>query len=73
MHAYMHVRDDQIRLRPRKIYCLFPVMVLKKWVGRLVKQFFLHYFFGQNCVFYACLTLIGSWEGGKNFRVKGFI
>ena len=26
-------------------------------------------FFGQKCVFYACFTLIGSWEGWKNFRV----
>ena len=25
--------------------------------------------FGQKCVFFACFTLIGSWEGGKNFRV----
>ena len=23
---------------------------------------------GQKCVFYACFTLIGSWEGGKKFR-----
>ena len=26
-------------------------------------------FFGQKCVFYACFTMIGSWEGRKNFRV----
>ena len=24
---------------------------------------------GLKCVFYACFTLIGSWEGDKNFRV----
>ena len=41
----------------------------KKRVGRSVKKLFLHYFFGRKCVFYACFTLIGSWEGGKNFRV----
>ena len=29
-------------------------------------------FFGQKCVFYACFTLIGSWEGGKRFRVGIF-
>ena len=35
-------------------------------VGRSVKSFFfLVYFFGQKCVFYACFTLIGSWEGEK--------
>ena len=33
---------------------------------------FLHYYFGQKCVFYACFTLIGSWEGGNNFRVGIF-
>ena len=38
-------------------------------MGRSV--FFFHYFFGQKCVFYACFTLIGSWEGRKNFRVAG--
>ena len=27
------------------------------------------YFFGQKCVFYACFTLIGSLDSGKNFRV----
>ena len=41
----------------------------KNRVGRSVKRFFLDYFFGQKCVFYACFTLIGSLEGGKNFRV----
>ena len=34
-------------------------------VGRSVKKKFLHYLFGQKCVFYACFTLIGSWEGEK--------
>ena len=38
-----------------------------------VKSFFLHYFFGQKCVFYACFTLIGSWEGEKNFMVGIFL
>ena len=37
----------------------------KNRVGRSVKKMF----FGQKCVFYACFTLIWSWEGGKNFRV----
>ena len=36
----------------------------KNMVGRSVKKE-IHYFFGQKCVFYACFTLIGSWEGGK--------
>ena len=35
--------------------------------------FFLHYFFGQKCVFYACFVLLGSWEGRKNFRVGNFL
>ena len=43
--------------------------VEKNRVGRSVKNIFLNYFFGQKCVFYACFTLIGSWEGRKNFRV----
>ena len=61
------------QIRPRKKYSLFPVTVLKKnWVGRSVKTFFLHYFLGQKCVFYACFTLIGSWDGDKNFRVGIF-
>ena len=33
---------------------------LKNRVGRSVKPFFLHYFFGQKCVFNACFMLIGS-------------
>ena len=45
----------------------------KKRVGRSVKIYFLHYFFGQKCVFHACFTLIGSLEGGKNFRVGIFL
>ena len=45
----------------------------KNRVGRSAKIFFLHYFFGQKCVFYACFTLIGSWEGDKNFRVGIFL
>ena len=38
----------------------------KNRVGSLVKLFFVlfvHYFFGQKCVFYAGFTLIGSQEG----------
>ena len=43
-------------------------------VGRSVKKIILHNFFGQKCVFYACFTLIRSWEGGKiNFRVGIFL
>ena len=45
----------------------------KNRVGRLVKRFFLHYFFGQKCVFYACFTLIGSLMGDKNFGVGIFL
>ena len=57
-------------IRPKKRIFLFPVTVRKKnRVGRSVKTFFLHYFFGQKCVFYACFTLIGSWEGGKNLGI----
>ena len=26
----------------------------------------------EGSLFYACFTLIGSWEGGKNFRVGIF-
>ena len=43
--------------------------LIKNRVGRSVKKYFLHYFFGHKCVFYACFMLIGSWEGLKNFRV----
>ena len=39
-------------------------------MGRI---FFFHYFFGQKYVFYACFMLIGSWEGGKNFRVGNLL
>ena len=45
----------------------------KNRVGRLVKKKILKYFFGQKCVFYACFTLIGSLEGGKNFSVGMFL
>ena len=38
-------------------------------VGRSEKTFFRSLFFVQKSVFYACFTLIGSWESGKNFRV----
>ena len=46
--------------------CLFPVTVRKNRVGRSVKKK-MHNFLGQICVFYACFTLIRSWEGDKNF------
>ena len=60
-------------VRPREKYCLFPVTVRKKYrEGRSIKKK-LHYFYGQKCVFYACFTLIWSWEGGKNFRVGIFL
>ena len=44
---------------------------LKKYrIGRSVKSFFFCIIFlVKKCVFYACFMLIGSWEGGKNFRV----
>ena len=32
----------------------------------------MHNLFSQKCVFYACFTMIGSWEGSKNFRVGIF-
>ena len=35
----------------------------KNRVGRSVKIFFLHYFFGQKCVFNACFMVIRSWKG----------
>ena len=59
-------------------YCHFPAflhhfLLKKNRVGRLAKKLFLQYFFGQKCVFYACLKLIGSWKGGKNFRVGIFL
>ena len=61
-------------VRPKKRNCLFPVTVRKKnRVGRSVKKNFFHYFFGKKCVFYACFSLIGSWEGEKNFRVGIFL
>ena len=73
MEYLIHGCGEEKEIRPRKIYCLFPVTVCKKnRVGRSVKLFFLNYFFGQKCVFYACFTLIESWEGRKNFRVGIF-
>ena len=44
----------------------------KNRVGRLGKKDFWIILFGQKCVFYACFTLIGSWEGGKKIRVQIF-
>ena len=55
-------------IRPKKINCFE-----KNWVGRSVKNNLLHYFFGQKYVFYACFSLIGSWEGEKNFGVGIFL
>ena len=48
---------------------MITIISVKNRVSRSVKEFLLHYFFGQKCEFYACFTLIGSWEGGKNLRV----
>ena len=64
--------DTELRPKKMKLFvsCNGPG---KNREGRSVKNFFLHYFFGQKCVFYACFTLIGSWEGGKNFRVGIFL
>ena len=45
----------------------------KNRVGMSLKKKKLYYFLGLKCVFYACFTLIGSWEGGKNFRVGFFL
>ena len=62
-----------LTFRPKKklfVSCNGPK---KNRVGRSVKKIILHYFFGQKCVFYACFTLIGSWEGGKNLRVGIFL
>ena len=49
----------EVVVRPKKRNCLFPVTVRKKigYIGRSVKKIF------QKCVFYACFTLIESWEG----------
>ena len=61
------------KLRPKKRNCLFPVTVRKK-IGLVNgKKCFCINYFGQKCVFYACLSLIRSWEGGKNFRVGIFL
>ena len=43
----------------------------KNRIGRSVKKKSA-FFFGQKCVFYACFSLIGSWEGEKNFGVGIF-
>ena len=60
-------------IRRRKKYWLFPVTVYKRnWVGKSIKKK-LHYFFGPKCLFYACFTLIGSWEGGNFFGVGFFL
>ena len=59
-------------LRPKKRNSLFPVTVRKK-IGLSVKNFFLHYFLGRKCMFYACFSLIGSWEGEKKFGVGFFL
>ena len=57
--------------RPRKrlfVSCHGPK---RNRVGRSVKHIYTciylyyYYFFVQKCVFYACLMLIGSWEGVK--------
>ena len=56
----------------RKIVLVSCNGLKKNRVGRSVKKFFLHYYFGQKCVIYACFTLIGSWEDRKNFRVGIF-
>ena len=45
----------------------------KNRVGRSVKKKCFAYFFGQKCVFYACFTLIGSWEGGENLLNKNLL
>ena len=69
------VYQDPIRIllvRPKKRNCLFPVTVRKKRVGRSVKNKICIIFLVQN-VFYACFTLIVSWEGGKNFGVGIFL
>ena len=60
-------------IRPKKENVFFLLWSEKNRVGRSVKRFFLHYFFGQKCLFYACFTLISSWEGQKKFRVGIFL
>ena len=54
---------------PQVIEIMEQNVSLKK---RKKRNWLLHYFFGQKCVFYACFTLIGSWVGRKNFRVGIF-
>ena len=53
--------------------CLFPVTGRKKRVGRLVNNIFFWIIFLVKTVFYACFTMIWTWEGGKNFRVGTFL
>ena len=45
----------------------------KNRVGKFSKKYIFDYLFGQKCVFYACFTLIGSWEGGKDLGVGIFL
>ena len=52
-------------MRPTKRNCLFPVTVRKKIGRRSVKKTIWTISFDQKCVFYACFTLIGSWEAEK--------
>ena len=47
---------------------MFPVTGEKNRVGRSVKENLGGLFFGQKCVFYACFTLIGSWEDTKKLK-----
>ena len=71
-----HIENLYRRLvsKPKKKILFVSCNGLKKHrVGRSVQNFILHYFPGQKCVFYACFTLIGSWAGGKNFRVGTFL
>ena len=61
-------------VRPRKKSLFVSCNRLKKnKVRRLVKKIFLQYFFDQKYVFYACFTLIGTWEGRRKFRVGIFL
>ena len=62
------------KLRPKKKKLFVSCNGLKKnKVGRSVKKISLDNFFGQKCGFYACFTLIGSWEGNKNSMVGIFL
>ena len=59
-------RSSYLDKRHNKRNCLFTVMVRKNRVGRCVKEWTIS--FVKMCVL-CMFTLIGSWEGGKNFRV----